>query len=226
MGVMLKKQKLTSSNGRAAKRKPQRARRAPRSSQDILNRIVQAASQEFARHGFAGATTAAIARNADVTETQLFRYFKSKSELFHETIFKPLDEHFLNFISQHPPDDHPASIQEMATLYTSELQRFVSEHAETLTSLIVAQVYDSDVAQGMNRSSLNRYFARSESGLVRRSVATRINPKILVRVSFVAVLANILFKNWIFPRGLAGESEISDAINDFVWAGVSINFRK
>jgi AcrR family transcriptional regulator len=223
---VLKKKKLTDTRARAAKRKPRRSRRAPRSSADILNRIVQAASQEFARHGFAGATTAAIAKSADVTETQLFRYFDSKSKLFHETIFKPLDEHFLNFMNLHPTDGHLASVRETTSLYTSELQRFVREHAEALTSLLVAQVYDTDIAQGVNRSSLNRYFRHGESNLRKRSVAPRINPRILVRVSFVAVLANILFKNWIFPRGMADELEIRDAINDFVWAGVSVNFRK
>jgi len=224
---MLKTRKPKSAAIGAAKRKKRPSRRAPRSSEDILNRIVQAASREFARHGFSGATTAAIARGADVTETQLFRYFDSKAKLFHETIFKPLDEHFLKFIEQHPPDDGPASIREKANLYTSELQRFVTEHAEMLTSLVVAQIYDTDGAQGMRRiSSLNRYFTHGESVLIKKFEEPRVNPKLLVRVSFVAVLANVMFKNWIFPPGIATDMEIRDAINDFLWEGISVNLRK
>jgi AcrR family transcriptional regulator len=219
--------KPKNTKARTAKRKPQSSRRAPRSSEDILNRIVQAAGQEFARHGFSGATTAAIARNADVTETQLFRYFDSKAKLFHETIFKPLDEHFLKFIDQHPTDDGSASIRETSKLYTSELQRFVTEHAEMLTSLVVAQIYDNDGAPGMRRiSSLNTYFTHGESAMTKKFEQPRVNPKLLVRVSFVAVLANVIFKNWIFPSGMATDGEIRDAINDFLWEGISVNLKK
>ena len=45
----------------------------------------------------------------------------------------------------------------------------------------------------------------------------------MVRVSFVAVLACILFKEWIFPSGIADEGEISAAINNFVMDGINAN---
>ena len=69
----MKSRRTSGTPARAVKRKAPPARRTPRSSQEIMNRIVKAATREFGRHGFAGATTAAIARNADVTETQLFQ---------------------------------------------------------------------------------------------------------------------------------------------------------
>ncbi len=62
-----------------------------------MDRIIRAAADEFKASGFTGATTAAIARNAEVTEAQLFRYFASKAELFRESVFKPLNQHFLDF---------------------------------------------------------------------------------------------------------------------------------
>src|SRR6516165_1028616 len=79
----------------SARRKPRTpaARRPRRRPDDILNRIVQAATAEVKRSGYAGTTTAAIAAKADVTEAQLFRYFGSKSNLFRETIFEPIDRH-------------------------------------------------------------------------------------------------------------------------------------
>jgi AcrR family transcriptional regulator len=120
----VKTRKRSGAKTRVVKRSAQPTRRVPRSSQEIMSRIVKAATREFARHGFAGATTAAIARNADVTETQLFRYFDSKAKLFHETIFKPLDEHFERFNDQHPADSRSPQLRENAYLYISQLQEF------------------------------------------------------------------------------------------------------
>jgi AcrR family transcriptional regulator len=223
----LKPRKPSGVKSRAVKRKPRSTRRAPRSSQEIMNGIVKAAALEFARRGFAGATTAAIARNADVTETQLFRYFDSKTKLFHETIFKPLDEHFEKFNDQHPADSRSPHIREDAYLYISQLQNFIAENAELLKSVIVAQVYDTNIAQRMRQiRSLDRYFSRGEAAMTKTSGVPRVDPKLLVRVSFFAVLAAVIFKNWIFPPGMASDAEIRDAINDFVWEGASINLKK
>ena len=69
-------------------------RRAKRSSEEIMQRLIAAAQDEFKRSGFMGATTAAIARKAEITEAQLFRYFSSKAELFREAVFEPLNRHF------------------------------------------------------------------------------------------------------------------------------------
>jgi AcrR family transcriptional regulator len=209
------------------KPKARQGRRAPRSSEEIMKRIVKSATREFARHGFTGATTAAIARNADVTETQLFRYFDTKAKLFHETIFKPLDEHFERFNRRHPASSTSPHLRENAYLYITELQSFIAEHAEMLKSLIVAQVYDADAALSMRQiGSLDRYFSRGEAVMMKTSGAPRMDPKLLVRVSFFAVLAAVIFKNWIFPPGMASDAEIRDAINDFVWEGASINLKK
>src|SRR5215470_7952115 len=114
----------TTASARAAgrRRHTRVAKRTRRTRDDILNRIVQAASEEFKRSGFAGATTAAIARKADVTEAQLFRYFGSKANLFRETIFKPVDQHLVSFTNRHLPEIRRAgSLVEMINLYTTEL---------------------------------------------------------------------------------------------------------
>jgi hypothetical protein len=45
----------------------------------------------------------------------------------------------------------------------------------------------------------------------------------MVRVSFVAVLASLMFKDWLFPAGMASEDEIREAIVDFVIDGIRAN---
>ena len=200
------------------------AKRKRRSRDVILNRIVRAASAEFKRRGYSGTTTAAIARKAQVTEAQLFRYFQSKSNLFRETIFKPLDRHFLKFVNRHVPDfNEAASVREMTRRYTSELQRFISKHADVLRSLMVAQRYDPATLQAAAQiDSLRTYFDRCAAiTSARIRVKPKVDPKLTVRVSFVVVLGCVLFRRWIFPSGLASEREIAAAIGDFVMGGVA-----
>lgn len=62
-----------------------------RSKEDRKKQILEAAKTVFIEKGYASATTAGIAKEADIAEVTLFRYFSSKQELF-ESIFKP----FLN----------------------------------------------------------------------------------------------------------------------------------
>jgi AcrR family transcriptional regulator len=190
-----------------------------------LNRIVQAAREEFQRSGFNGATTAAIARKADVTEAQLFRYFGSKSKLFRETIFKPIDQHFLQFLNQHMPEIRKAaSNAAMTDLYATELQRFIRENAGVLASLVVAQTYESGTEHPAI-DSLHTYFDRCASLMRERLKGrTKVDPRLTVRVVFGAVLASVMFKDWLFPAGLATEEEITAAVNDFIKEGSRANF--
>jgi len=51
-------------------------------SEEIRNRILDAAARVYAQYGFRGATTRRIASDADVNEVTLFRTFGSKAELF------------------------------------------------------------------------------------------------------------------------------------------------
>lgn len=204
---------------------PAPARRKRRTAEDLRSRILLAAGEEFRRCGYAGATTAAIARQADVTEAQLFRYFASKADLFREAIFKPLDQQLSNFVETHMLDEGVESVRETSALYIDELQHFVSENSEMLTSLVVAQAYDASSAQGVSAiGSLDEYFARGASVMTQRLKGDhKVAPKLMVRVSFAAVLACAMFKDWIFPPGLASDEEIRAAINDFVREGIGAN---
>lgn len=199
-------------------------KRTRRSRADILNRIVQAAREEFQRSGFAGATTAAIARNAEVTEAQLFRCFGSKSNLFRETIFKPIDQHFVQFLNKHMPEIRRASSNAaMTDLYATELQRFIRENSGVLASLVMAQTYESETVQP-GISSLHTYFDRCASLMSERLKGrTKVDPRLTVRVVFGAVLASVMFKDWIFPAGLATDEEITAAVNDFIKEGSRAN---
>ncbi|NGY03976.1 TetR/AcrR family transcriptional regulator [Solimonas terrae] len=214
--------KTTAATG--GKRRVPPAARTRRSAQDLLDRIVLAAAEEFKRNGYAGTTTALVARRAEVTEAQLFRYFGSKSNLFRETVFKPIEQHLLHFVETHLPEfDNPAVHREQTHLYTSELQRFIHDNAQLLTSLIVAQTYDAGTAHGVATiNSLKTYFDRAAAMMAARTGGgSSADPQLLVRLAFSTVLAAVIFRGWIFPEGLASDAAIETAINDFVLRGVA-----
>jgi AcrR family transcriptional regulator len=213
-----------SARGGTRRRHSRALKRTRRTRDDILSRIVQAAREEFKRSGFGGATTAAIARRADVTEAQLFRYFGSKANLFRETIFKPIDQHFMSFVNQHLPEMRKAgSLAEMIEQYATELQRFIRENSGLLASVVIAQTYESETAQtGIN--SLQTYFDRAASMMaLRLKDRAKVDPRVSVRVVFGAVLASVMFREWMFPPGLANDEEVTAAVNDFIREGIHAN---
>jgi len=201
-------------------------KRKRRSSEDIMNRLLQAAGDEFGELGYSSATTAGIARRAEVTEAQLFRYFDSKADLFREAIFKPLDRHLSEFNDKYLIEsDQDVDVAEQSRLYITELQKFIRTHWKTLMSLVVAQTYAPESVRGLSEvDSLNTYFKRNAEIMSKRMGRNiTIDPQLMVRVSFAAVLANVMFKDWIFPEGLASDEDISASIIDFVMNGIHTN---
>lgn len=201
-------------------------RRKRRSSEEVADRIIEAAAEEFELAGYSGATTAAIARRAEVTEAQIFRFYQSKQDLFRAAIFTPLNRHFAEFHARNvavPGDE--GSMREMARRYICELQDFIAQHSRMLMSLIVASAYTPDSTEGVgDLEGLRRYFESGAAMMTSRMGGhARVEPALMVRVSFAAVLANLMFKDWLFPQGMFSQDEIRDAIVDFVIDGIRAN---
>jgi len=209
-----------------AKRQPSSdpaPRRRRRSSEEVEELILEAAAEEFASLGYSGATTAAIARRASVTEAQIFRFFGSKQELFRAAIFKPLNRHFSEFRTRMIGDAQDVgTMREQAEAYIRELQTLIEGNSRMLMSLIVASAYSPEATAGPNEiEGLREYFSRGTAMMSARShPEAKVSPKLMVRVSFAAVLASVMFRDWLFPADIAGEEEIREAIVDFVIDGI------
>jgi len=198
-------------------------RRKRRSGPEVAKRILEAAAQEFEIAGYAGATTAAIARRAEVTEAQIFRLYGSKQDLFRAAIFGPLNEHFSAFMARAAQVEGDG--RELARAYIVELQDFMASHSRMLMSLIVASAYSPETVGSVNEmEGLKAYFEQG-AALSRRRLdqEPKVSPDLMVRVSFAAVLANLMFRDWLFPPGLATDAEIREAIVDFVIGGIEAN---
>ena len=93
-------------------------------------------------------------------------------------------------------------------------------------SLVVAEAYGRGRTESLGAiDSLIAYFRQSAETMQKRfgDKAATVAPDILTRVSFVAVLANVLFRDWIFPETSSDDSEISEAVIDFVIHGITAN---
>ena len=201
-------------------------RRRRRSSGEVADLILDAAALEFEAGGFSGATTAAIARRAGVTEAQIFRLWPTKQDLFRAAIFKPLNEHFARFHAEHTVSPGDAgSMRDAARVYITELLDFMERHARMLMSLIVASAYSPDATEGVGDiAGLRDYFDMGRR-IMEDRVGTDlpVEAALMVRVSFAAVLANVMFKDWLFPKGLASDAAIREAVIDFVIDGIMAN---
>lgn len=221
---MPKKSSLPRTTARLCTPPPKRRRR---SSEEVIDRLIEAARAEFELNGYAGAKTAAIARRAGVAEALIFSNFGSKAKLFQDAIFKPLNRHFLDFRATHGIDaSDTKAMQEGTRRYVAELQQFVERHSRMLMSLFVAQFYDPDNLSGLSHvQGLHDYFARATAMATERMAAKppRIHPKLMARVSFATIMACIIFRDLLFPMGLASQAEIGAAISDFVMDGLSAN---
>jgi AcrR family transcriptional regulator len=189
---------------------------------EIMARLVSAAEEEFKTRGYSGGTTAAIARRAEITEAQLFRYFPSKAALFRQAIVKPLDDHFQSFLlRRNGARVEPQRFGDEARAYISELQDFIRGHEKMFLSLVAAEAYaQPNIAGVMGVDSLQEYFAHGATTLATHGVEAPVDPKLMVRVSFAAVLACVIFRDWLFPDDLADDPALREAVNHFVLFGI------
>lgn len=104
-----------------------------RSKEDRKKQIIETAKTVFIKKGYDSATTAGIAKEADIAEVTLFRYFSSKRELF-ESIFRP----FLNdSINNHVVLDKTESIEEQVFDLLDKKTEFINQHQGEIKLLLV-----------------------------------------------------------------------------------------
>jgi AcrR family transcriptional regulator len=207
----------------ASNRRPRRPRR---SSEEIVGRIIAAATEEFEVNGYAGATTASIARKAGVAEPLIFTNFGSKSKLFHASIFTPLNEHLIDFFERYNQSakDSPDFREKMRRTYIEELRDFIERHSRKFVSLFFAQTY-GDAGNKLDDIAGIQDYLNAASSLELRNLqdTPRIDPRIMAGISFSAIFSCVIFREWVFPHGTADKDEVYTALIDFVIDGLNAN---
>lgn len=208
----------------AKQRPPSRGRR--RSTQEVLDHLTQAACEEFESHGYTRTKTATIAQKAGVSETLLFKHFGSKANLFHDTIFKAFNEHFTRFRQAHPIAERDAEARlEVTRQYIAEVQQFFAEHSRMLMLLITSHSYETDEVKSIEDvRGLHDYLQTTAKMIESRLEETPVyDPLLTACIAFSTLLSCVLFRDWLFPRGVADDQTLNAAAVNFVLGGVAAN---
>jgi AcrR family transcriptional regulator len=202
-------------------------RRSRRSGNEVRKQLLDAASAEFLQKGFTAARTASIARKADATEAQLFRYFGSKRGLFREAIFRQLSLDFADFgiDSFAGLQETSSKEQQTANDYITNLQGFLVEHADLLTTLLAMPAeIEGSTDEPVAIDGLQDFFAVCTKVMASRVTGTPpVAPALMARFAFATVLGATLFQHWIFPRGLADQEELENGLATFIVEALRAN---
>ena len=166
---------------------------------DIPRRLIEAASEAFARHGFAGTRVRDIVRAADVNLASVNYYFGGKEGLYAATL-KELASQRQDSFPATPASPRAETIEEsLARHVLAILERFVQGDGESNLGRILAHesmnptaYFDLLVADIM-RPEIERVRA-----LVLRATDGRIEPEDATRAT-MGILGQCLF--YLFARG-------------------------
>jgi AcrR family transcriptional regulator len=158
---------------------------ATRDAEATKARIFEAATEEFAAYGIAGARVDRIAQNAHANKQLIYAYFGDKKKLFYKVLDKALVE-----------------VAEMVTTDITDLGRWVDEHIDyhekhpALLRLLMweaLEVAEEDVCRSESRAE--RYGAKKqkiadaqEKGTVRKDMPPGVMLMLLMGISNYSVM--------------------------------------
>ena len=111
-------------------------------SLDTLERIQQAALEEFSEKGFLGASLRQIVKNAGVTTGAFYGYFSSKEALFaaivepHATALMGRFMEAQTDFAEHPEEEQPAHMGEASSRYVEWMVDYIYQHMDACKLLI------------------------------------------------------------------------------------------
>lgn len=185
------------------------------SAQDRRNQILDVATQLFARQGFEGTTTRAIAERAGVNEAIIFRHFPSKELLYRAVIEKNVRESghasSIRAILERDGDLRESMIEIAASLLRSRISN------PTLTRLFL---YSALEGHDLSNQFLRSYIMQSVTNLteflrsrMERGVIRRGNALLMAR-GFFGMLTHYVLLHDLFrgesswaqdPQSIASE---------------------
>jgi AcrR family transcriptional regulator len=196
-------------------------RRTRRSGDEVRAKLLAAARELFAERGYAGTSTKAIARHAEVGEVLLFRHFGSKAGLFDEAVLAP----FENFVDEYAKqwarhDVGQWQTVDLAREYIGLLYSFFEENRQLVVALLAARQHHPLV--GARLDKLYRRLQRIvREGNVEFGLPTR-DPAITVRLTFGMVLAAVIHSDILFPGGQPlSRTKLVDQLTRYMLHGIA-----
>ena len=174
---------------------PTRKERTEEITRMRREQIIEAAFEVFSAKGFAGGTTAEIARTAGVAEGTIYNYFTSKRELFiaiirHFIITAPL----LELIDQLPEGNVAETFN---NILQNRLSLIESERILRLPALMAEIIRDPELRALWAKEFLQPFLSKMEGVYETLSASGRIRhlePAILVRSIGGMILGFLILK--------------------------------
>lgn len=192
-------------------------------SEDTKRKLMENAAEIFARKGYAASTTREIAESAGVSEAALFKYYKNKKGLLHETL--------LNFIEKAIMDpafeglDH--IVENSGGLSTEELFRalfldrvhMIEKHFQMFKVLIMELQYHADVREIFMEKAMGRivHYANRLSGILgeRDDIRRDLDSMTIIR-SFMGIVFLTTLQKKMLPELVVSKDAIEVEVDKLV----------
>lgn len=111
-------------------------------NEERRQRILDVASQMIISDGLNGITTAKVAKNASVPESNIYLYFKNKKDLIRQS-FLSRKQHLANYLKDHFVQQ--SNILDSLTIFGRELYQFANDYPDDLA--LLQQFYASPIIE-------------------------------------------------------------------------------
>lgn len=184
----------------------QQQTRRPQTGTD--RRILDAATEVFARHGFQGAKTLEIARTAGVSEKTLFQHFKNKEQLFADAVHPTLLDILDPLVKISCEENHESAIPDTLKkrMHAAALERvhFARENPDllklTLQELLIRDEY-RDAVTGLWMDQLAPIISSSiQTGMETGEIRDLPIPTVM-RVIVPVLSAYAAIRSLLAPEG-------------------------
>jgi AcrR family transcriptional regulator len=169
--------------------------RRRRAGGEVRRLLISTAQTMFVEKGYANTTTRLLAEEAGVSEALLFRHFKTKDNLFRQSIAEPFAEVLSNYVQQYDPRRPAADFQ--AGLY-----KILRDNRGTVMALFSAELFESEFAFGEVLAPLEKVMDGLED-ILKRDVEyfhlENIDTYVSARLCFAMALSLGIFGGWLFP---------------------------
>jgi AcrR family transcriptional regulator len=202
--------------------------RLRRTSDEIRGLLQAAAATYFAQNGYAGTSTRAIATEAGVSETLLFRHFGTKSGLFEATTLERFRLGIDEFMARWDRRPVPGAREvEHARSYLAALLRMIRAQRGVMFALLTLDRDEPEVV-AIHATALEA-FERVVDGITRHVLTTAdgellpgVDPEASAPVVAAIVLSVTLLDEWLFPPGSGrpATAVIDDEVITYVLFGM------
>ncbi|MFG2939591.1 TetR/AcrR family transcriptional regulator [Streptomyces sp. NPDC048282] len=183
--------------------------------------LLRAAREVFGERGYEGARTREIAERAQATEQTMYRHFRTKEELFEQSVFQPFSQLVAEFVEEFQQrTERGLSDEQLTRDYVTMLFRFLRANRRELLSLVTLYSHSPALVP---QSPLDQLFLALEQTVVTGLTEHGQDPagfRRYVRLTFGMVFsAAVLDERFLGLDADRDEGPLLDELTAYVLAG-------